>query len=97
MVICCALSVGSAVAISGIIGFVGLVVPHLLRLTVGADHRILMPASAILGGILVLIADTLARTVASPAEVPVGIITSLVGGPFFMWLLIQKYSNKAHI
>lgn len=85
-----ALSVGAAVAVSGIIGFVGLVVPHLIRLTIGPDHRLLIPASAFLGAILLVVADTASRTVVSPAEMPVGIITSLIGGPFFLWLLLKQ-------
>jgi iron complex transport system permease protein len=79
-----------AVAVSGVIGFVGLVVPHLLRLLIGADHRRLVPASAAGGALLLLAADTLARTVAAPAEVPVGIITALLGAPVFLWLLHRR-------
>ncbi|MFT7235501.1 MAG: iron complex transport system permease protein [Methylophagaceae bacterium] len=92
-----ALSVGVAVAVSGIIGFVGLVVPHLIRLTLGPDHRLLIPASALLGAILLLIADTFARTVVSPAEMPVGIITSMIGGPFFLWLLMKQNGMRSNI
>ena len=94
IVICTALSVGAAISVSGIIGFVGLVVPHLIRLTLGPDHRLLIPASALLGAILLLLADTLARTVVAPAEMPVGVLTSLIGGPFFLWLLIKQYSGR---
>ena len=94
IVVCAALSVGAAVAVSGIIGFVGLVVPHLVRLTIGPDHRLLIPASAVLGGILLLVADTCARTVVAPAEMPVGILTSLIGGPFFLWLLFKQYAGR---
>lgn len=78
-----------AVSMSGIIGFVGLVTPHILRLIVGPDNKILYPASAIAGGIVLLISDTLARTVLMPREIPVGIITSIVGVPFFLYLLIK--------
>ncbi|MEX0922422.1 MAG: iron chelate uptake ABC transporter family permease subunit [Rhodovibrionaceae bacterium] len=85
-----ALAVGAAVAISGIIGFVGLVVPHILRLVIGPDHRWLIPGSALLGAVLLLLADNLARTVVVPAEVPIGVVTSLVGGPFFLWLLLRR-------
>lgn len=92
-----ALSVGAAVAVSGIIGFVGLVVPHLIRLTLGPDHRLLIPASALLGAILLLIADTFARTVVSPAEMPVGIITSMIGGPFFLWLLMRQNEMRGQL
>nr|WP_237688032.1 iron ABC transporter permease [Sneathiella sedimenti] len=94
IVICTALSVGAAISVSGIIGFVGLVVPHLVRLTLGPDHRLLIPASAFLGAILLLIADTFARTVVAPAEMPVGILTSMIGGPFFLWLLVKQYSGR---
>jgi iron complex transport system permease protein len=94
IIICTALSVGAAVAVSGIIGFIGLVVPHLIRLTIGPDHRLLLPASAVMGGLLLVVADTFARTVMSPAELPVGLITSLIGGPFFLWLLMKQYSGR---
>jgi iron complex transport system permease protein len=91
-----ALSVGAAVAVSGIIGFVGLVIPHLIRLTLGPDHRLLIPASALLGATLLVLADTFSRTIVSPAEMPVGIITSMIGGPFFLWLLIKQNSRRAN-
>ena len=89
-----ALAVGAAVAVSGIIGFVGLVVPHLIRLTLGPDQRLLMPASALAGAALLLVADSFARTVVVPAEMPVGIVTSLIGGPFFLWLLVKQYAGR---
>ncbi len=79
-----------AVSMSGIIGFVGLVTPHILRLIVGPDHKILYPTSAIAGGIVLLISDTLARTVLIPREIPVGIITSIIGVPFFLYLLVKS-------
>ncbi len=79
------------VSISGIIGFVGLIIPHIVRLILGPDHRILLPSSAIVGGIFMVFADTIARTIISPVEIPVGIITALFGGPFFIYLL---KSNK---
>lgn len=84
-----ALAVSAAVAMCGIIGFVGLVVPHLLRLIWGADHRLLLPASALGGGTLLTVADTFARTLAAPAELPVGVLTAVIGGPFFLWLLLR--------
>jgi len=87
-VIC--LTTAVAVAVSGVIGFVGLIVPHLLRMLVGADHRSLVPASAAGGALLLLVADTLARTLAGPAEIPVGIITALVGAPVFLWFLHRR-------
>lgn len=79
-----------AVSISGIIGFVGLIIPHIVRLIVGPDHRILLPASAIVGSIFMVFTDTIARTAISPIEVPVGIITAIFGGPFFIYLLRSK-------
>lgn len=85
-----ALTVGASVSVSGIIGFVGLVVPHLLRLTVGADHRNLVPSSAMLGASLLIGADWLCRTIVAPAELPIGVITATIGAPFFLWLLLKK-------
>ncbi|MEN8719711.1 MAG: iron ABC transporter permease, partial [Oceanococcaceae bacterium] len=85
-----ALAVGVAVAFSGIIGFVGLVVPHLARLLFGAAHRQLLPISAALGAILLMLVDTISRLVLMPAEVPVGVITALVGAPLFIGLLIWR-------
>jgi iron complex transport system permease protein len=79
-----------AVSMSGIIGFIGLVTPHILRLIVGPDHRILYPSSAISGGIVLLLSDTLARTILMPREIPVGIITSIIGVPFFLYLLVKS-------
>lgn len=90
-----ALAVGASVAVAGIIGFLGLVVPHLLRLAVGPDHRVLLPGSALLGAALLVAADMLSRIVVSPAELPIGIVTALVGGPFFLWLLLRQRSNAA--
>jgi iron complex transport system permease protein len=84
-----ALMVGSAVAFAGVIGFVGLVVPHAVRLAAGPDHRFLLPASAILGAALVVTADLLARSVVAPAELPIGILTAIIGAPFFLWLLLR--------
>ncbi|MEP3048942.1 MAG: iron ABC transporter permease [Roseibium sp.] len=85
-----AAATGASVAVSGGIGFVGLVVPHLLRLTIGPDHRFLLPASAFLGATLLIAADTVSRTLAAPAELPIGIITAFVGTPFFLWILLRK-------
>jgi iron complex transport system permease protein len=82
-------AVGASVAVSGGIGFVGIVVPHLLRIVIGPDHRYLLPASALLGGVLMLGADMLARTLVAPAELPIGIITALAGAPFFLWVLLR--------
>jgi len=82
-----ALATAATVAIAGIIGFVGWMTPHLLRRVVGGDHRVLMPLSALGGAILVLWADTLARTLARPVELPVGVITALIGAPLFLWVM----------
>ena len=82
-----ALVTGAVVSVSGMIGFIGMVVPHATRLLFGADHRLLLPASALAGGMFLMTADTLARTVFAPSELPVGIMTALAGGPFFIYLL----------
>ncbi|WP_273803667.1 FecCD family ABC transporter permease [Providencia rettgeri] len=89
-----ALLVGCAVAMSGVIGFVGLVVPHLIRMTLGPDHRWLIPGSAIVGAALLLIADTIARTAVAPAEIPVGLLTGLIGGPYFLWLILRQPAGR---
>jgi iron complex transport system permease protein len=73
-----------------VIGFVGIVVPHLLRLVIGPGHRLLLPASALLGAVLLLIADTFARMLAAPAELPIGIVTAVIGAPFFLALLLRQ-------
>ncbi|CAK9885961.1 MAG: Hemin transport system permease protein HmuU [Candidatus Erwinia impunctatus] len=90
LLILSALMVAAGVAVSGVIGFVGLVVPHLMRMCLGSDHRVLLPGSALAGAILMLIADTLARTVVAPAEMPVGLLTSLLGAPWFLWLIMRR-------
>jgi iron complex transport system permease protein len=90
------LAVGVSVALAGIIGFVGLIVPHLIRIAFGPDHRIMLPASAMLGAVLLSLADTAARTVLAPAELPVGILTALIGGPFFLALLI-RYRRSSEV
>lgn len=84
-----ALTVGPVVAVTGGIGFVGLVMPHLVRMWLGADHRWVLPASALAGALGLTLADVLARVVIAPAELPIGLVTSLVGGPFFVWMLLQ--------
>lgn len=89
-VVLAALATGAAVAMSGVIAFVGLVVPHLVRLMIGPDHRYLVPASAMLGALVITLADILARTVATPADLPIGVVMSLLGGPFFIWLLHRR-------
>ncbi len=82
-----ALLTGAAVSVSGIISFVGLVVPHVIRLVAGPDHRFLLPASILGGAITLLLADLVARTVVVPAELPLGVVTAMIGGPFFLWLV----------
>lgn len=89
LVFCTALGVGAAVAAAGLIGFIGLVVPHLVRLVAGPDHRVLLPASALAGASLMLLADLAARLVLAPAELPIGIVTALIGAPFFLYLLVR--------
>ncbi|WP_084187378.1 FecCD family ABC transporter permease [Andreprevotia chitinilytica] len=90
LVLLVALIVGPLVAATGVIGFVGLVVPHLVRLTLGADHRWLLPNAMVAGAIALTLADWLARVAVIPAELPIGIVTSLIGGPFFLWLLARR-------
>lgn len=85
-----ALLTGAIVSVSGMIGFVGMVVPHAVRLIIGSDHRLLLPASALVGGMFLSLADTIARTIMAPAEIPVGIVTALAGGPFFLYLLLWR-------
>ena len=85
-----ALITGVMVAFSGIIGFVGLMVPHVARMLVGGDYRRVLPASAVLGAILLLWADITARTIMAPEDMPIGIVTGLVGGLFFVWLLSRR-------
>lgn len=89
-VLAVAAGVGAAVAAAGVVGFVGLMVPHLARLVIGPGHRALLPASALLGVAVVLGADILARMIAAPAELPLGVVTALVGAPFFLWLLLGR-------
>lgn len=88
-VLLAALATGAAVAVAGPIGFVGLIVPHIIRLVAGPDHRLLLPACALMGATLLMLADLLARTIAAPAEVPVGLITAFAGGPFFLALILR--------
>lgn len=84
------LATGAAVSLGGPIGFIGIIVPHLVRLMVGSDHRIVLPASALFGAAFLVLCDLVARTVMSPIEIPVGVVTALIGGPFFLWLLVKK-------
>jgi iron complex transport system permease protein len=84
------LATGAAISMAGPIGFIGIVVPHLVRLLVGADHRIVLPAATLFGAAFLVICDLIARTVMSPIELPVGIVTAMIGGPFFLWLLVRQ-------
>ena len=84
------LATGAAVSLGGPIGFVGIIIPHLVRLLIGADHRLVLPNSTYLGAAFVVICDVGARTLLSPMELPVGVITALLGGPFFLWLLVRQ-------
>lgn len=84
------LATSAAVSLAGPIGFVGIVVPHLVRLMVGVDHRLVLPASVLFGAAFLIGCDLVARTVLAPVEVPVGVVTAILGGPFFLWLLVRK-------
>ncbi|MDA8500657.1 FecCD family ABC transporter permease [Citrobacter sp. Igbk 17] len=90
LLLCSALLVAAAVTVSGVIGFIGLVVPHLMRMWLGSDHRAVIPGSVLAGAFLLLIADTLARTAVAPAEMPVGLLTSILGAPWFLWLIFRQ-------
>jgi iron complex transport system permease protein len=84
------LMVGGVVALCGPIGFIGLIAPHISRLLIGTEHRYLAPATALFGGLFLLVCDVVARLVIAPAELPVGVLTALLGGPFFVWLLLRR-------
>jgi iron complex transport system permease protein len=84
------LATGAAVSLAGPVSFVGIIVPHLVRLVVGADHRVVVPASALFGAAFLIASDIVARTIVSPLELPVGVITALIGGPVFLWLLLRR-------
>jgi iron complex transport system permease protein len=90
ILVAAALVTGAVVSLTGMIGFIGMVVPHAMRLLVGADHRLLLPASALAGGMFLMTADTFARSFFGPSELPVGIMTALAGGPFFIYLLMWR-------
>jgi iron complex transport system permease protein len=92
-IVAVAAATGASVAASGGIGFVGIVVPHLLRLVIGPDHKYLLPATALLGATFLLFADAISRTIVAPAELPIGIVTAAFGGPFFLWILLRKRSS----
>ena len=88
------LATGAAVSLGGPIGFIGIIVPHLVRLMVGSDHRVVLPAAALFGAAFTVLCDLVARTIMAPLELPVGIITALIGGPFFLWLLVKTIMNN---
>ena len=90
-----AVAVGASVAVSGMIGFVGLIVPHIVRLTLGPDHRYLLVASAFLGALFLLVADMISRTIIAPAELPIGLITTIIGGPFFIAMVVYRARSNA--
>jgi iron complex transport system permease protein len=94
-VVLAAVAVAAGVAFTGLIGFVGLVVPHLVRLGFGADHRLVLPGAALLGAALLVLADLAARSLVAPAELPVGVVTALLGAPFFLWLLRRRGAGGA--
>ena len=91
LIICVAVSVGTAVALAGTIAFVGLIVPHMVRMLTGPDHRLLLPAAALAGACLLVLADTAARLLLAPTELPVGVLTALIGVPFFISLLRRRH------
>jgi iron complex transport system permease protein len=84
------LATGAAVSVGGPIGFIGIIIPHLVRLLVGSDHRIVLPSSALFGAAFLIGCDVIARTAMAPVELPVGVITAMIGGPFFLWLLVTR-------
>ncbi len=95
LILLTAAGVGVTVSLAGMIGFIGLIVPHVGRMICGPNHRKLIPLAAILGGLLLLVADMLARTIVAPLDMPVGIVTAILGSPFFIWLLIQQKGRLA--
>ena len=94
IVILCAVAVGIGVALTGVIAFVGLIVPHLVRVVLGSNHAVVIPCSALAGGLLLLVADTFSRTLFAPIELPVGILTALLGGPFFLYLILRSQQSR---
>lgn len=95
IIVLATIAVGASVAVAGTIGFIGLVIPHILRMTFSADHRLVIPGSAILGAALLTVADLVARTIVAPAELPIGILTALIGTPVFLYIIItERNKNK---
>jgi iron complex transport system permease protein len=93
VLLCSTAMVGATVAFSGIIGFVGLVIPHILRLIIGPNHRALMPLSALAGALLICLADLVSRTLINPIEIPIGIITSIIGAPILLLIILKQKRN----
>jgi len=94
ILVVCTLMTAAAVSVVGIIGFVGMVVPHLIRLLTGPDYRLLIPLSAIGGAVYLLLADTAARTLLAPTEIPIGVVTAFLGAPFFAYLLRRRSRSR---
>lgn len=94
LIVLVALMVGTCVAVSGPISFIGLVIPHLVRFKMGADHKWVLPTSALAGAVLLLVADSFARTAVSPAELPIGMLTSIIGAPYFLWLVLKYRDGR---
>jgi iron complex transport system permease protein len=90
VIVLATMAVGSSVAVSGIIGFIGLIIPHIIRMAFGSDHRLLIPASAILGAAVLTMADLISRTIVAPAELPLGIVTALIGSPIFIYIIVNR-------
>jgi len=93
--VCVSLAVGGVVAVCGPIGFIGIIAPHICRLLIGHDHRWLAPAATLFGASFLAISDTIARTAFGPVEIPVGVLTAMLGGPFFLWLLVWRKNSMA--
>lgn len=89
LIVLTAIIVGTSVAAAGIIAFIGLIVPHLVRLSIGPDHKTLLPGAALMGATLLILADTISRWIVAPAEIPLSVITAIIGGPFFVWLILN--------
>lgn len=94
LIVAISLLVGVSVALAGIIGFIGLVIPHLLRLVLGSEHRMLLPACAVCGALLLVAADMLARLALTSAELPVGVVTTTIGAPIFIWMLVRSHDKR---
>lgn len=94
IIVLATLAVGASVAVSGLIGFVGLVVPHIIRMAFSSDHRLVIPASALLGAVVLVAADLIARTIVSPAELPIGILTAMIGTPIFIYIIVRERRRR---